>query len=75
MGLKNFAIALTRDLSQRLQIWENTGGHVEKLFKNAMIDFMCRMQDEICLRKATDVFEGLDPYFFTDVNNIANKYH
>jgi len=34
---------------------------------------MCRMQDEICLREATNVFEELDPSYFTDVNNILYK--
>lgn len=47
---------------------------MDKLFKNSIIDFMCRMQDELCLREATQVFERLDPFYFDDVNNILNKF-
>ena len=70
---KDFGTALARSLADRLDIWNITGSHVEKLFKNNIIDFLCRLQDESCLRKSTELFLGLDPLYFTDVNNIFNK--
>ncbi len=72
IALKQFAVALTRPFAEQLDVWADAGSHQQKVLKTALLDFLCRMQDEGTLRKATDVFNGLNPFFWVDPNEVQN---
>lgn len=71
--LSNFGIKLTSELADKLDLWDDSGSHLEKRLKSIMIDFVCRMQDSKCLLNATQSFNNLSPDYFQDPNKENNS--
>ena len=71
--LQEFGIDIVRSLITRMNLWEDSGTHLERLLKISMINFMCRLQDESCLNNATDKFEKINSDYFLNPNEIQNK--
>jgi hypothetical protein len=71
---KGFGEYLSRILFRKLDIWNpNSGDHSERLLKINAIDFVCRLQEEYCLRNMTSLFENISPDYFYNPNEIANS--
>lgn len=73
VNLKEFGTAIVRSLMKRMDIWQDTGSHEERLLKANIIEFLCRMQDEECLINASEAFETIDPEYFNNPNQIENR--
>jgi pyroglutamyl-peptidase II len=71
--LSNFGIKITSELAENLNLWDDSGSHLEKRLKSIMVDFVCRMQDNKCLLNATQSFNQLDTTYFQDPNNQVNS--
>ncbi len=72
--MKEYSIGLVKPFAERINAWDNSGTHVQLLLKTNLIDFLCRMQDEAYLRKASDYFNSLNPFYFIFPSQINNTY-
>jgi hypothetical protein len=54
--------------------WTETNIHTDQLLKISVIDFLCRFQQEFCLKKSTELFETIPLNYFLSPNNQTNKY-
>ncbi len=72
--MKEYSIGLVKPFAERINAWDNSGTHVQLLLKTNLIDFLCRMQDEAYLRKASDYFNSLNPFYFIFPFQINNTY-
>lgn len=53
-----------------LDIWDDLGNDLLRLLKADLTEFQCRMQEEVCLNKATELFETIpEEYFILTANN------
>ena len=57
-------IELIRQYQSRFDIWDNRGNHALILLKTSLVEFLCRLQDEECLLKATELFKTIPPEYF-----------
>ena len=62
---KSFTIKIVRQYQDRNDIWDNTGTHAQILLKTALVEFLCRLQDEECLLKATELFQKIPHEYFS----------
>jgi len=70
---KDFSTYIIRNLVEKINIWDDTGSHQQRLLKTSVIDFLCRMQDARCLTNATRVFERINQDYFTNPNGVNNE--
>ena len=75
-NLRDFSIELVKVLSVRLDVWEVRGDHEENVLKISLVDFLCRMQEEQCILKATEKFNTIPSQYFLlpDDQNYKNPY-
>ena len=52
----------------------NCNGIKATAIKISVIDFLCRFQQEFCLKKSTELFETIPLNYFLSPNNQTNKY-
>lgn len=53
-------------------LWDGKGSHTDQLLKIYTIEFLCRLQDEACLTKATQLFKSVPEDYFERPNNQIN---
>lgn len=61
-------------LENKINIWNEDGAHQVKMLKATLFEFLCRMQDEQCLKNATERFNNLDSNYFNNPNTVNNKW-
>lgn len=55
-----------------LDIWDDQGSDLLRLLKADLVDFQCRMQEEVCLNKATELFNSITDEYFVIISNNQN---
>ncbi len=53
-------------------MWSDDGTHPEKLLKSTIVNFLCKLQDDDCLKRATTEFNKIPSGYFT--NPSGNPY-
>lgn len=53
-----------------IDLWENSADHQKSLLKLNMIDFVCRMQSEVCLNKASSLFQRIPSDYFSSTGEL-----
>jgi hypothetical protein len=61
-------------ISRGWDFWDDTGSHTRRLLKTNLIDFHCRIQNDECLRKATEVFHKINSNYFNSPNSVDPGY-
>jgi hypothetical protein len=69
---KAFAISLTKEITNKLNLWVDSGTYTERLLRVSLLDFVCRMQDDSCLLNATKLYETIPNGYFTSPTNPNN---
>ena len=70
--IKDFAVSISRPFADRIDAWNSQGTHTQRLLKTNLINFLCRMQNEDYLRKASSEFNSLNPFYFIFPSEITN---
>ena len=51
-----------------------TKPHLQYLLESSAVEFLCRLQEEFCLNKATELFSKIPQEYFDSPNTINNPY-
>lgn len=74
--IKNYGIRTARELESKgglEDLWNATGNnHTDQLLKINAIEFLCRFQDEKCLKKASELFNLIPVSYFSSPNSQKN---
>jgi hypothetical protein len=77
LNIQDYSIQTTialENLDKFSDWWTETNIHTDQLLKISVIDFLCRFQQEFCLKKSTGLFETIPLSYFLSPNNQTNKY-
>jgi len=56
-----FFSSMMRKIEEDMDLWTPSGIHVEELLKETILSLACRLQDSYCLRKASELWQGVIP--------------
>lgn len=70
--LASFGTIIANSLTNKYDIFSNTGSQTEILLKSTILEFICRMQFEPALLNATNVFNNISNEYFDAPNNVTN---
>jgi hypothetical protein len=70
--IKPFAISIAKNLEESYDLWSNNGTHVEQLLKSTIVDFLCMLQDEKCLKKTNAEFLRIPGSYFANPTKTVN---
>jgi hypothetical protein len=48
--------------------------HLTYLLESSAVDFLCRLQDENCLNKISEIYAKIPEDSFNNPNNAINRY-
>ena len=66
--LRKYSLSVVKAVSSKMDIWieKPTDSHTQILLKEAFVEFLCRMQDVQCLKKASELFYKIPNGYFNN---------